>query len=354
MKVYGIVMAGGSGTRFWPLSTKSTPKQLLNLSGKELMVNEAIDRLSSVASHGNIFVVTNRAQYPAMVKATCGRVDKEKILAEPAARNTAACIGYAAMEIIKKYGDGIMVITPSDAFIKDNMAFAEALRQGIEKAEEGDNLVTIGIEPTFPATGYGYILHEHTDKYVNKVLAFKEKPDLSTAKEYLSSGKYVWNSGMFIWRASLILDKFKLYLPELYAGLQRIGTAMGTAAEGETLDKEYPVLPSISIDYGVMEKSGDIYVVSGAFGWNDVASWDMMGVMHPSDKDGNVAVGDCALINVKNSVLYSTDKLIACVDIDNLVVVETEKVVMVCPKDKVQDVKKLVEALKANGKDEYL
>lgn len=354
MKVYGIVMAGGSGTRFWPLSTKSTPKQLLNLSGKELMVNEAIDRLASVAPHGNIFVVTNRAQYPAMVKATCGRVDKEKVLSEPAARNTAACIGYAAMEILKKYGDGIMVITPSDAFIKDNAAFSSALIKGIEKAEEGDNLVTIGIKPTFPATGYGYILHAHSDKYVNKVLAFKEKPDLATAKEYFSSGRYVWNSGMFIWRASLIIEKFNEYLPELYCGLKRIENAMGAEEEKEVIEKEYPALPSISIDYGVMEKSDNIYTVSGEFGWNDVASWDMMGVMHSADKEGNVAVGNCAAVNVKNSVMYSTDKLVACIDLDNIVVVETEKAVMVCPKDRVQDVKLMVEKLRAEKKEEYL
>lgn len=354
MKVYGVIMAGGSGTRFWPLSTKKTPKQLLNLSGKNLMVNEAIDRLSLVAPHKNIFVVTSAAQYPAMAGAVKGRVDENRVLSEPAARNTSACIGYAAMEIVKKYGDGIMVITPSDAFIKDENAFAAALRRGIEAAEDGDKLVTVGIKPTFPATGYGYIRHERKDPYINKVISFKEKPDLKTAEEYFSSGEYVWNSGMFIWRASLILEKFREFLPDIYDGLKKIGESMGTDGEKEAIEKIYPSLRSVSVDYGIMEKADNIYAVSGEFGWNDVASFDMMGVMHPADSNGNVVIGKNVLVNVTNSVVYSSDKLIACVDIDNLVVVETGKVVMVCPKDKVQDVKKLVEALKSEGKDEYL
>jgi len=354
MKVYGIVMAGGSGTRFWPLSTKRTPKQLLNLSGKNLMVNEAIDRLSLVTSHKNIFVVTSQSQYSAMVKAVEGRISSERVLSEPAARNTSACIGYAAMEIIKKYGDGIMVITPSDAFIKDEESFATALRRGIEAAEDGDKLITIGIKPTFPATGYGYIRHERKALHINKVLSFKEKPDLPTAEEYFKSGEYVWNSGMFIWRASLILEKFKEFLPDIYTALVKIGEDMGTQREAETLSRVYPAIPSVSIDYGVMEKADNIFTVSGEFGWNDVASFDMMGVMHPADENGNVKIGKNALVNVNNSVVYSTDRLIACVDIKDLVVVETEKVVMVCPKDKVQDVKKLVEMLKSDGKEEYL
>ncbi|MDE6411202.1 MAG: mannose-1-phosphate guanylyltransferase, partial [Clostridia bacterium] len=200
MKTYGVVMAGGGGTRFWPLSRKDTPKQLLNLSGKDIMVNEAIDRLAHIADYKDIFVVTNVSQKKKMLGLLNGRLSENHILAEPAARNTAACIGYAAMEIVKKYGDGIMVITPSDAYIRHESVFAEVLKTAVKAAEDTDKLVTIGITPTFPATGYGYIQYAKSNTPVKSVLRFVEKPNKETAEEYLKGGDFVWNSGMFILR----------------------------------------------------------------------------------------------------------------------------------------------------------
>ena len=187
MKIYGVIMAGGGGTRFWPLSRQTTPKQLLNLSGKDLMVNEAIDRLSKTASKDDIFIVTNEAQVSKMLQATKGRVKRNHILSEPSARNTAACIGYAAMEIVKKYGDGIMVITPSDAYIKNEEEFTRVLGLAVRAAEKNDALVTVGITPTFAATGYGYIKFQKSGEEVLKVLEFKEKPDEQTARNYVVS-----------------------------------------------------------------------------------------------------------------------------------------------------------------------
>ena len=354
MKIYGVIMAGGGGTRFWPLSRQATPKQLLNLSGKDLMVNEAIDRLSKTASKDDIFIVTNKTQVAKMLEATNGRIQKNHILSEPSARNTSACIGYAAMEIVKKYGDGIMVITPSDAYIKNETEFTRILGIAVKAAEEKDALVTVGITPTFAATGYGYIKFQKSGENVLKVLEFKEKPDEATAKKYVESGEYAWNSGMFIWKASIILKKFEKYLPEIYEDLQKIGDAMNTADELKVIEEIYPKINSISVDYGIMEKADDVFVVPGEFGWNDVGSFDMLGVLHEGDEKGNIKIGDQINIDSKNCITYSSGRLVATIGLENVVVIETGDAVLVCDKNKVQDVKKVVEQLKKDGRNELL
>ena len=354
MKTYGVIMAGGGGTRFWPLSRQTTPKQLLNLSGKDLMVNEAIDRLSKTADKNDIFIVTNKTQVAKMLEATNGRIQKNHILSEPSARNTAACIGYAALEIIKKYGDGIMVITPSDAYIKNESEFTRILGIAVKAAEEKDALVTVGITPTFAATGYGYIKFQKTGESVLKVLEFKEKPDEATAKKYVESGEYAWNSGMFIWKASTILKNFERFLPDIYADLQKIGDAMNTANEPKVIDEVYPKITSISIDYGIMEKADNVYVVPGEFGWNDVGSFDMLGVLHDADENGNIKIGDQINVDTKNCITYSSGRLVATIGLENVVVIETGDAILVCDKNKVQDVKKVVEQLKAAGRTELL
>jgi mannose-1-phosphate guanylyltransferase len=357
-KVYGVIMAGGGGTRFWPLSRQKRPKQLLNLSGKELMVNEAIDRLSFTMPTKDVFIVTNQAQVEAMKKAAEGRVLQNHILSEPSARNTAACVGYAAMEIMRKYGDGVMVITPSDAYIKNTEEFTKILEIAIEAAKTQDKLVTIGINPEFPATGYGYIKYDKTQNSPYKVVEeFKEKPDYDTALEYVKSGNYAWNSGMFIWKASVILDKFKEYIPDIYEDLNKIGDAMSTPDEIKIINEIYPQIRKISVDYAIMEPSaqkGDVMVVPGDFGWNDVGSWDMMKVLHDEDEQGNIIVGDGMAIDTTNTVINSTGRLVAVVGVDNLVVVETDDAVMVCDKSKAQDVKKIVDSLTEKERTELL
>lgn len=354
MKIYGVIMAGGGGTRFWPLSRKKTPKQLLNLSGKELMINEAVDRLSLVTERSNIFVVTNTSQAEQMLKATSGRIEPDHILIEPAARNTAACIGYSAFEIVKKYGDGIMVITPSDAYIRNNEEFARVLQIAIDEAEQTDSLLTVGITPTYPATGYGYINFETSKNPIKNVLKFVEKPNRETAQTYLLDGSYVWNSGMFIWKASVILKYFKQFLPDIYINLEKISEKMGTFQEKYTIESIYPKLRSISIDFGIMEKADNIKVVPGEFGWSDVGSWDMLGALNESDKDGNVKVGNILCVESRGNVVYSGDRLVTLVGVEDMVVVSTPDAVMVCPKSKTQDVKKIVDKLTLDGKEEWL
>lgn len=363
MNKFGVVMAGGGGTRFWPLSRKERPKQLLNLSGKDLMVNETLDRLAGSVDRKNMFIVTNVTQAELMKEETRGRMQEDHILAEPAARNTAACIGYAAIEILKKYGDGVMCILPSDHFIKNEKEFNNIIDAAMLVAEQTDALVTIGINPDFPATGYGYIkakpgsetpIGDKCGKNYSIVEEFVEKPDLNTARKYLEEGCYSWNSGMFIWKASVILSYIQKLLPDVYVCLEKIGNAMNTAEERRVVEEVYPTIPKISIDYGIMERADHVLVISGEFGWNDIGSLDMLSIMKDADENGNVGYGEQLLIDTHNCIVYGTNKMIAAVGVSDLIVVQTEDAVLVCPKDRAQDVKAVVETLKEQGKEKYL
>ena len=349
MKRYGVIMAGGGGTRFWPLSRQKQPKQLLNLTGRDILINETIDRMSFTIDRKDIFIVTSAIQAPSMIHATDARIRPDHILAEPAARDTAACIGYAAMEIVRKYGDGIMLITPSDHYIRDVATLTRTFAKAIACAETEDKLVTIGITPTFPSTGFGYIKYgENNDEDAKPVLAFHEKPKLEIAEQYIQDGHFAWNSGMFIWRAGLILEKFQEFIPDIYAQLCEIRDAMGTPNEQRVIQKVYPEIRKISVDYAIMEpcaEKGDVRLLPGDFGWNDVGSWDMMDVLHEADDSGNILLGDSVVVEGQGNICYSTGRLISVLGMKDTVVVETEDAVMVCPKERAQDVKLIVEEL---------
>ena len=243
-----------------------------------------------------------------------------------------------------------MVITPSDAYIRDSVAFTGVMAIAVKSAKQMDKLITIGITPTFPATGYGYIRYKKADKNaVKAVLEFKEKPNEKVAKQYLETGEYVWNSGMFIWKASTILNKYKQLIPDIYDKLEQIGNCMNTKQEQDIVKLVYPDIRKISVDYAILEPSavnGDV--------WSDVGSWDMLEAMRDADENGNITIGDTEAINTKNSVIYSSDKLVAAVGVENLVIVETPDAIMVCRKNKAQDVRKIVEALNASDRRELL
>lgn len=356
MKTYGVILAGGGGTRFWPLSRKELPKQLLNLTGKDLMVNETIDRLEGNVEKENILVVTNSTQAELMLTATAGRVRPDHVLAEPAARNTAACIGYAAMEILCKYGDGVMCVLPSDHYIKNVDVYKRVIASAIDVAGKTDALVTIGIQPAFPSTGYGYICHEEkrNDDGSYAVRHFVEKPNLQKAKEYLLSGEYLWNSGMFIWKVSSILHNMKEFLPDMYDGLCKIGEAVGTDRQELTLEKVFPQLESVSIDYGIMEKAKDIYILPGVFGWDDVGSWLAVERIQKSNESGNVVKGNIITIHSKNNIIQGGQKLIAAVGLENMVIVDTDDATLICDKDSTADIKMVLENLKICNREEYL
>lgn len=360
MKIYGVIMAGGGGTRFWPLSRKELPKQFLNLTGRDILVNETFDRLAQVARREDIFVVTNALYAEKTREMMQGRIETSHILSEPAARNTAACIGYAAMEIIKKYGDGIMCIMPSDHYIEEEELYADVIRRGARLAEKQDCLVTVGIRPKYPATGYGYIKTRQAQKEnTNRteyclVEEFVEKPAEEVAREYLEEGGYFWNSGMFIWKASLILGYFERLLPDIHACLERIGAAMKTAYEEETIREVYPKIPKISIDYGIMERADRAIMLEGSFGWNDIGSLDAMEFLHEKDEKGNVKIGKSILVDTEGTICYAKDKLIAAAFVKDLMVVEAKNAILICPKQKAQEVRKIVELLEEQGQTDYL
>ena len=363
MKTYGVIMAGGGGTRFWPLSRKAKPKQFLNLSGKDTMVMDTANRLCRIADKEDIFIVTGESFVESTIESTSAILRADHILGEPAARNTAACIGYAAMEIVRKYEDGVMCVAASDHFIKDEDEYERVMRTAISLAAEKDALVTIGIKPTFPSTGYGYIRSNRDASESNKddaasayyeVEEFVEKPDLETASEYLASGRYAWNSGMFVWKASVILEYFEKLLPDIYECLVKIGDAMGTEREQEVIHEIYPIIPKISVDYGIMERAKGVLMVEGDFGWNDVGSFDALEEIYEKDENGNVVLANACTIDTNGCILYGDgDKLIATLGVEDIVIAQTKDIVLVCDKKRAQDIKLIPEKLEKMNKSEY-
>lgn len=360
MERFGVIMAGGGGTRFWPLSRTSAPKQFLNITGDDSMINDTIKRIKDIIPPEKILIVTNKVQQKILNEVIIGEIPRENILVEPVGRNTAACIGYAAMVIKRRSKDAVMGVFPSDHYIKDTSQFHRVLNAACDVAKRANTLVTMGITPTFPSTGYGYIKYERENSILTgdmnsyEVLEFVEKPDVPKAKTYLQSGNYLWNSGMFVWKTSVILENFERFLPRLYRKLQAIEPYLDSEEESSVLEKIYPTLPNISIDYGIMERAENVVVIPGDFGWNDVGSWDSLGSVFPPDEKGNIVKGDLVEIDTRNSIIYANGRLVATVGLDNMIVVETSDALLVCPKEKAQDVKKVVEALKKMGREELI
>ena len=350
MDRYAVILAGGGGTRFWPLSRAKKPKQLLNLTGKDCLVNETADRLAALTGGRNLFVVTSAQQRVQILQATAGKIPSDNVFFEPAARGTAACIGYAAIRLRRLFGDGIMIVTPSDAYVRDTDAYLQTLSAAAEAAERYDCPVTVGVQPTYAATGYGYIRYGDRLGAARKVIRFTEKPCEADAEQYFESGKYLWNCGIFVWKISLVLEKIGQYLPDIRAGLEKIAAALGTPDEEKVTAEVYPSLRNISVDYGIMERTTDTLTVKGSFGWSDIGSWDALDAVYGKDAQGNVLVGDVAAPDCENCVFFSSDRLLAAFGMKDIIAVETEDAVMVCPKDRAQDVKKLVEYLRKSGK----
>ncbi|TDX59248.1 mannose-1-phosphate guanylyltransferase [Orenia marismortui] len=354
-----LIMAGGVGSRFWPLSRKHRPKQFLNLVDKNRsMIQHTVDRISKLTDHDNIFIATNE-EYVKEMNEQLPEVPLENITTEPMRKNTAACIGLAALHMAKKDPEAVMVVLPADHLILDEDRFIETIEVAVKIAQKGENLVTLGIEPTHPETGYGYI--NYKDKYdavedheVFEVKAFTEKPNKETACEFLELGTYLWNSGMFIWKVSTILNKFKKHMPKLYDGLKKIDQALGTKNESEVLQEEFEKFDSISIDYGIMEKSENIYVVPGDFGWDDIGSWPSLERVRKQDKHGNVISGHHIGIDTKNTIVHGNGKIITTVGLDDVVIVDTEDAILICDKKRAQEVKKIRNLLASNGLDKCL
>jgi len=356
VQTFAVIMAGGGGTRFWPLSRKNKPKQILNISGNDVMINETIKRYEGIIPYENTYVVTLASQQKVLDEVLLTCIPRENILIEPVGRNTAPCILYAAMRIFGKYGDAVMCVFPSDHYVANVEEFRNILNKAIVLAQETNKLITIGIKPTFPSTGYGYINFDlqSNNNGAYDVLEFIEKPDFERAKEYLKSKNYLWNSGIFVWKISVILESFKRFLPRLYERAEEILSVAGTDQEQKTVEKVYPRLQSISIDYGIMERSNEVLVIPGDFGWSDIGSWDMLGAIFPPDDEGNIIKADFVGIDTKNCIIYGNGKLIATIGLDNIIIVNTEDALLICPKERAQDVKEIVERIKRQGRMELL
>lgn len=320
------------------------------------MIQKTVSRLSSLVAIEDVFVVTN-ANYVDIVKNQLPDMPAENILAEPAARNTAPCIGLAAAVVQKKYEDAIMLVLPSDHLIKFNQMYIDTLKQAISVAEEGSNLVTIGITPTYPETGYGYIhfgKDDNTSVGVYNVRRFVEKPNIELAKEYVNSGEYLWNSGMFTWKASSIMANLNKFMPEMTEGLAKIRESYGTDLFEDVLKQVFPTFKSESVDFGIMEKASGIYTIPGNFGWDDVGNWLALERINKTNEFGNMIHGDVISINTKNTTVSGGKKLIATVGIENLIIVDTDDALLVCAKDSTQDVKKVIENLKICNRNELV
>jgi len=356
MKKTALIMAGGRGERFWPKSRKSSPKQFLSLTDDgKTMIQLTVGRILPLVAMEDIFVVTNR-DYKDLVREQLPNLPEENILCEPVGRNTAPCIGLGAVHMAKKYGDAVMMVLPSDHLIKYNTIFLNTLSDACKVAEQEGNLVTLGITPDSPETGYGYIkfLPDRTLGRAFEVEQFVEKPDLETAKAYLETEQYLWNSGMFIWRVSTILENLARYLPETFRGLQNIQAAIGTEEEQAVLEKEFQQFKSESIDYGVMEKAKGIYILSGSFGWDDVGSWLAVERLKKSNEFGNVVNGNAVTVDTKNTIIQGGEKLVAAVGLENMIIVDTEDALLICEKEHAGDIKKVLENLRICNRTEYL
>ena len=360
-RLYGVIMAGGAGTRFWPRSREKTPKQLLEIFGRGTMIQNTVKRLDGLIDLWNIFVVTNRLQKGPVMKQLAGIPD-ENILVEPMGRNTAPCIGLAALHARRRDASAIMAVLPADHVIEDANEFQRILSLAAEAAEESKGLITIGIQPTHPETGYGYIQmynerdedNPYSAKGVCRVKTFAEKPSLQTAERFLASGDFLWNSGMFVWTVDAILLEIQRCLPDLFSELMKIDKQIGTSAYQLTLETAYGMIRGISIDYGVMEKSKHVYVIPGQFGWSDIGSWDEVYRISGKDDNGNLITGKVIQKETMNSLIYSPDKVVATIGVSDLIIINTADALLVCKRGRSQDVKDVSDYLKRKQMTEYL
>lgn len=353
--LYAVIMAGGKGTRFWPLSRETFPKQFLKIVGDRTLIQDTMHRLDGLVPPAHMLIVTTGAQRN-IVQWQAGEVlGHVNCVVEPMGKNTAPAIALASYKLHKLNPNAMLVVLPSDHFIADTAGFVATIRSALSLAAKG-RIVTFGVQPDKPETGYGYIkaggIIESGPGYL--VERFVEKPNLERALSYLKEGGYYWNSGMFLFRAADMIEELRTHMPALAAAFDRIAHELGTAREEQALAEIYPTLPEDSIDYGVMEKSKRMVVVPARFPWSDIGSWSALDDVLDKDADGNVRVGNVVEIDSKDNIFFAGNKLVAAIGIRDMVVVDTADATLIMPKSDVQRVKDLVAKLKEQGKDEYL
>lgn len=355
MNLYAVIMAGGVGSRFWPRSREKKPKQLLKIIGEQTMIQQTVKRLEGLIPNDNILIVTNRDHHDE-IASQLPQLKNENIISEPFGRNTAPCIGVAAKILEKKDKDGVMIVLPADHFIVNENNFRETLKRAAEFAFKSKGLVTIGVTPTRPETGYGYIQidEKNIEPNVHKVLTFAEKPNYATAIRFLESGDFLWNSGMFIWRVDTVLEEISAYMPELASGLRELEPAIFADDFESVFEKVYGQIKGISIDYGIMEKSRRVFLTKADFSWSDVGSWEEVYRLSQKTENGNSIVGDVFVDMTYDSYIFSPNKFCAVIGVNNIIVINSEDATLVCRRDQSQEVKKIVDHLKHNKLTEYI
>ncbi len=357
MKRYAVIMAGGSGERFWPESRTAKPKQFLKLMGERSLIQQSFDRVRDVFPPEQVLVVVGEAHL-ALAKEHLPELPPENFIVEPVGRNTAPCIGLAAIHIRKRDPDAAMMVFPADHLIQGMEEFHQCMDKGFEWAFAGDYLVTVGIMPSRPETGYGYVERDGVslgrNPAVYPVRRFIEKPDAEKAQALIEAGRNYWNSGIFFWRAELVLEKIKNYLPELYQGLLQIEKSIGTEQEKETMEALFPTLPKVSIDYGIMEKSDNILIIEGEFSWEDLGSWSALAGLSPLQAGNMVIKGDYVGVETTDCLVHGQDMLIATLGVQGLVIVQSGDVILICDKNRTQEIKDIVQMLKEQQMDKYL
>jgi mannose-1-phosphate guanylyltransferase len=363
MKKAAIIMAGGTGTRFWPLSRRDRPKQVLSIGDEPVMLDRTIDRLNHFYDYDEMYVITAE-EHRQLVKEVCDRLPEGHVIGEPEGRDTAACAGLGGLLVDEWHGgETVIGVFPADHRIVPAGDFAESVETASQACDSLGGIITFGIEPAFPSTGYGYIEYVEdasesvNDRSVFPVQRFTEKPDRDQAETFVDQGRYLWNSGMFFWKAERILSEIEQHMPSLSEGLESIRTTLNTSGDLEyALSEHYSELPETSVDYGIMEQSNRVWTLPVTFEWSDLGTWDALRTIFESDDRENVVIGDVETVDTEQSVIVCADdnQMIGTVGVDNLVVVSTGDAVLVCDESRAEDVKALVNRLTDKGRDDVL
>lgn len=355
MSLYAVILAGGVGARFWPRSRQHCPKQYLGVFSEQSLIQETVDRIASLVPQERILIVTREDQVEVLQK-QLPDLEPWQILQEPVGRSTAPCLALAAHTLLHRDPEATMLVLPSDHLIQDTALFLETVEQAVDYCHSKQALVTFGIQPNRPETGYGYILYaeEAETDGVHRVKQFVEKPDLATARRYVQSERYLWNSGMFVWQAKTLEDEIRTYLPDLMEAFSGLPSDPEDPEFNRKLRSVYVPLEPLSIDHGIMEKSKRVYVIKSYFGWSDVGSWESVYHMSPQNAFGNVLRGDVHTIDTHNSYIYSPHRFAATIGVENLIVVDTPDALLITSMERSQEVRDIVKHLETLKKDQLL
>lgn len=353
---YAVIMAGGVGSRFWPISTKQLPKQFHDMLGKgNTLIQQTFNRFENLIPSKNIFIATNE-NYADLVQKQLPEIAAKQIVLEPEMRNTAPCILLSALKIYKENPNAVMIIAPSDHWIENESEFLNNVSTAFDFCKKNDALFTLGITPNSPNTGYGYIQFKRSESSIKKVINFTEKPNLEKAKEFLENGNYLWNAGIFVWSVKSILKSFQMHLPKMYALFTEGNKNYNTSSEKEFIKANYKKSENISIDFGIMEKADNVFVLPVDFGWNDLGTWGSLYEKLPKDNQQNASIGaDVIYRDSKNNMIATqSGKKVVIQGLKDFIVVEKEDVLLICPKSDEQDIKKITQDVKNKFGDTYV